>query len=315
MISAADRVPRGRMEMLDAGEIGPKIERSMPLSPPGYGSAVLPKTASLELIKPAPLISKQPERLLIKQLDMGSAKIDLGSGYSVSVDDHDRMVVVENAILGSRTVIFGDGRIETPTGEPLQFWGTTSLTFGEDAKLTLQTKADPMNKGSYILDRLTLTNGNRAAIITGLGDNIEGKLKIKTAGGYATDERVRDGFTIGENNECIAWEGEYGDPLTQELMNATAVGGDYGPGSRRLSVAELRPLINLFLLSAFSIAESMFRTQSTLSAESFSRLQDALSDDNRDAERSSERNRLDRMIADQVRFQHSQIQRGIFLRP
>ncbi len=282
--------------------VEPAIVRSQPLAGPGYGSAVLPSQASLELVNKGPIT----DRLLIKKLDLGSAQIDLGDGYSVSLNDRDRMVVVENALIGSRTVIFGDGRIETPTGEPLQFWGTTSLSFGNDAKLTLETIADPETQGAFKLDRLTLTNGNKAAIITGLTDTIEGDISIKTASGYATDERIRDGFMLEEEADGSGWLDESGDAITQALLNATAIGGEYAPGSTALSRGEWHALISRFFFTTLSFN---FLSQSL--SQSLSRAQNSYSDQSHDDRRSSDRMRMDRMAAEQVRYYQAHAQRRL----
>jgi hypothetical protein len=298
MISAIRPNASNAIELRGEDIARPAIERSSPLALPGKGIASLPPQASVTLAKQG----LKPDSLLIDRVNMGAAQIELGGGYRVSIDDRDRTVVVDNAALGSRTTIFGDGRIETPDGKPLQFWGTTSLRFGDDVKLTLQTVADPEAQGSFRLDKLIVTNGDKAAIISGIADNKEEQLAIKTAAGYTTDERFRDGFTLEEGKGGI-WRDENGRLLNQKRLDATAVGGEYGPGSQLMSLGEISLVISRFLLTSFSNA---FLSQSV------NRSQDWSSHQTADDRKSAERNHSDRLAAERIAIdQQSQLDQSL----
>jgi hypothetical protein len=286
MISAVRPSTSAAVDLRSEDFARPAIERSSPLALPGRGIAALPQQASVKLVSQG----LKPDSLLIDRVDMGAAQIELGGGYRVSIDDRDRTVHVENANLGSRTTIFGDGRIETPDGKSLQFWGTTSLRFGNDVKLTLQTVADPTIDGSYRLDKLILSNADKAAIISGIADVKEEQLAIKTAGGYDTDERFRDGFTLEEGKGGI-WRDENGRQVSQKHLDATAVGGEYGPGSKLMSLGEISLMISRFLLTSLS---TLFVSQS------LSRSFDWSSHRSSDDQRNAERQRTDRLVAERI---------------
>jgi Domain of Unknown Function (DUF1521) len=278
----------------------PAIERTSPLASPGHGTAILPAEAQLTLTSSGP----SADFLAIERTKIGNVQIDLGDGYRLGIDDHKQSVVLDNNISGARTVIFGDARIETPDGDPLQFWGTTSLTFGDDAKLTLQTIADPEEQGAYRLDKITITNGNKAAIITGLADDATDNLSIKTAGGYATDEKIRDGFILEEKADGFGWQDEGGEDITQDLLNATAVGAAYGPGSKALSLGELSVMVSRFLQSVISFGNIV----NSFSSRKQEMPRDTISDDRR----SEDRSRLERLLAEQAQIKFQQIQDDLY---
>lgn len=214
------------------------------LAPVGTGSALLPQNADLAFVG-----ASKADSFAIRQVAMGSAQIELGEGYSLFVNDRDRQLVLENVASASKTTIFGDARIGTATSEPLQFWGTTTLAFGNDGKITLETSEAADQPGSFLLERIAVSNGPRAVVITGVADEKVDKLTIQQSNGYDLDYETRDGFVLEQAGDGSGWVTEYGDTLTQALLDDTAVGAIFGPGSSMLSLGEFSALISNYLLS------------------------------------------------------------------
>jgi Domain of Unknown Function (DUF1521) len=214
------------------------------LAPVGAGTAMLPQNAEMEFISPG-----TADSFAIRRMSLGSAQIELGDGYHLFVNDLDRQLVLENTAISSRTVIFGDARIETASGEALQFWGTTTFAFGNDGKITLETAEAADQAGSFLLERIAVSNGPRAVVITGVADEAVDTLTFQHNDGYELDSDTRDGFVLEQADDGAAWVTEYGDAVTQALLDDTAVGGAFGPGSNMFSLSEVSTLISSFLSS------------------------------------------------------------------
>ncbi len=268
-----------------------------PLAPAGTGRAVLPHQVELSFVD-----AGKADRFAVKQVAMGSALIELGDGYRLSVDDRDRQLVLENTASTSRTVIFGDARIKTASGEALQFWGTTTFAFGNDGKITLETAEAKDLPGCFMLERIAVSNGPRAVVITGMADEKVDALKIKHCNGYDLDAETRDGFVLEQASDGEGWLTEYGEAVTQALLDQTAVGADFGPGSAMLSLGEFSALISSFLssfLSSFTTAWASDRL-----------MQDSHQDNSRQA---SERKSIERHWIEKLIFEQS-FQRHLHLR-
>jgi hypothetical protein len=245
MISSVLVQPTGFIPQDLTGVAAITVNRVNALAPVGTGRAVLPQSADLSFVD-----AGKADSFVVRQLTLDSAEIELGEGYCLSVNDRDRQLVLENTANNSRTVIFGDARIETASGEALQFWGTTTFAFGNDGKITLETAEAADQPGSFLLERIAVSNGPRAVIITEVADEEVNTLTIEHSDGYDLDCETRDGFVLEQASDGVSWVTEYGEAVIQELLDETAVGAAFGPGSSLLSLGEFSSLIASFLSSS-----------------------------------------------------------------
>jgi hypothetical protein len=289
MISAVLTQPAGLLPQDFAADGGITVTSVNALAPIGMGRASLPQNAELAFSGPV-----RTEGFVIERVAMDRALIDLGDGYSLFVSDRDRQLVLENAASSSRTIIFGDARIKTASGENLQFWGTTTLAFGLDGKITLETAEAADQPGSFLLERIAVSNGTRAVVITGVADEAVDALTIERGDGFDVDYDTRDGFVLEQASDGTGWLTEFGDAATQDLLNETAVGGTYGPGSGVLSLSEFSSLISCYL-SSMGSSSWHWSTHSRLN-------QDPQHDHHR---QSSDRKNIERLMIEKLIFEQS----------
>jgi hypothetical protein len=182
--------------------------------------------------------------------------------------------------------------IPTPT-PTFQFWGTTSFIFGNDQKITLDTIPSADSSGAYQLDRITVTSGSNGVVINGVADEASGQLDVKAANGYDIDEETRDGLTLEECADGRGWQDEDGIALSQLVLDATAVGADYGPGSTFMSMGEIGAMLGRIISYGFmnAMMTSIAATRNTM---------DLTTDVRSDTEKSSDRRRVERLVVDQI---------------
>jgi hypothetical protein len=182
-----------------------------------------------------------------------------------------------------------------PPAEPVnwfQFWGTTSFAFGDDGMITLQTKPVGDALGSYMLDTVTVTNGDRGVVITGVADEGVGNVKFdQSTPGVDLEDAVRDGLCIIENPQGNGWIGADDEVFDQQLLDQTAVGGDYAPGSDCLSAPEVRKVVMMSISNMQMSLQMGFVVSKTISD---------LSEGMRDNTHSTERRRGEQVLLDHV---------------
>jgi Domain of Unknown Function (DUF1521) len=298
MISSVSALPAAFPSQDPSADAGIIVTSVNALAPVGTGTAVLPQNAELEFISPG-----TADSFAIRRISLGSAQIEVGEGYSLFVNDLDRQLVLENTAISSRTVIFGDARIETASGEALQFWGTTTFAFGTDGKITLETAETADQAGSFLLERIAVSNGPRAVVITGVADEAVDTLTFQNGDGYDADHETRDGFVLEQADDGASWQTEYGDAVTQALLDETAVGGAFGPGSNLLSLGEFSAVISSFL-SAIGLSYSNSFMTSILLPETHN-------DNNRQSsdQKSIERRSIEKLIFEQSFQRHLNLHR------
>jgi Domain of Unknown Function (DUF1521) len=200
--------------------------------------------------------------------------------------------------------------VETPAAivaPPLdlwQFWGTTSFVFGDDQKITLETAPRADGSSGHWLDRITVTSNTNGVVINGVADETTGDIKIEAVDGYTADEETRDGLTLEEQPDSSGWQDEDGVALDQAVLDATALGADFGPGSTLMSRSEITTVLNRIFAYGFvsSLMSSMSVVQSRL---------DPPSDIRNDLEKSSDRRRVERFVVEQILAQQASEARRI----
>lgn len=234
----------------DALPLIASVTLSNPLTGPAAAQAALPGSADVTLhvvpVDPLPVILG-PEVFKVNAVTVNGVTIDLSDGYALSVDTRDAAVFVTNAVTSERLRIWGTAEIQLAGADTARFWGTTSVILGNGAKITLETAADAVLDDVFRLDRLTVTQDDRALVITGVSSDQPGDLVLnESRDGYAIDDATRDGLTLIENTN--GWTDEYGNAVTPGTLAQTAPDAPYGPGSTLLSLGEVWTAVRRFIV-------------------------------------------------------------------
>jgi Domain of Unknown Function (DUF1521) len=235
-----------------------------PIVAPVMSAAALPDTVDVVLYD-KPNVSGVGGFTITGQ-SIGGITFDLTDGYWMSIDERESAIYVASDSTKESIRIWGAAEIQLDGAKAARFWGTTSVILGNGAKITLETIPDTKAADIFRLDRLTVTLEERAMVITGVSSDVGGDLAVKQSNdGHNTDEDTRDGLVL-ERDTLTGWADEYGVAVTQELLDATAVGGAFGPGSDLMSLDEFRTLISRFM--AWGMISSMISLSSrTLSSD------------------------------------------------
>lgn len=168
-----------------------------------------------------------------------TAKIDLGDGYKLEINEKNSEMTIFNEKTGERTRIWGDPHVEIDGKQAYDFWGTTTFTLENGTKLTINTEQFAGNPNMYVASQVVITKGDNAIVVDGISQNKLGDLSVTMSNdGKAIDAEHRDGFTLHENKTGAGWRTEDGNVATQKDLDATRIGGEYGPGSTKPSQAE-----------------------------------------------------------------------------
>jgi hypothetical protein len=221
-----------------------------PIAAPADSIAALPTNADVAIfVAPAgglPAISGEPA-FEVKAITIGGVVFDLGEGYSLAIDEAQSAVFVANAETGESMLVWGAAQLSLDGGDGARFWGTTSVELGNGTRITMETIADAAIADLFRLEKLTVTRDDRAMVITGIAETTLGDLAVvQSLDGAAIDAATRDGLTI-VTDLTGSWTDEYGNAVTQAVLDQTARGSRYGPGKRTLSLGEVSSAIASFV--------------------------------------------------------------------
>ncbi len=178
-----------------------------------------------------------------------TAKIDLGDGYRLEIDERSSQIMILNDKTGEKTRIWGDPHVEIDGKHAYDFWGTTTFTLENGTKITINTEQWGGNPNAYVASQLVITKGDNAIIVDGVSQNKLGDLSVSMSNnGEMIDAVTRDGYTLHENATGGGWRTEAGTVATQADLMATAVGREYGPGSDAASMGEVGEFLGSFLM-------------------------------------------------------------------
>jgi hypothetical protein len=199
---------------------------------------------------PGPIICPEPKAQWTAKMDSANtAKIDLGDGNKLEIDERSSQITIINEKTGERTRIWGDPHVEIDGKQAYDFWGTTTFTLENGTKITINTEQWGGNPNAYVASQVVITKGDNAIIVDGVSQNQIGDLSVTMSqNGQAIDDATRDGFTLHENASGSGWRTELGNIATQNDLNATAKGREYGPGSDTPSLGEIGNFLGDFLL-------------------------------------------------------------------
>lgn len=176
-----------------------------------------------------------------------TAKVDLGDGYRLEIDERNSQMTIFNEKTGESTKIWGDPHVDVNGKRQFDFYGTTTFQLDNGSKITINTEPYAKNPNEYLASQVVVTKGDNAVVIDGISQNQIGDLSVNVStNGYALDAATRDGFTVHE--AAGGWQTELGTKVTQADANLTKPGQIYGPGSQMPSLAEASQMIESFLL-------------------------------------------------------------------
>ena len=176
-----------------------------------------------------------------------TAKVDLGDGYHLQIDERNSEMTIVNDKTGQSTRVWGDPHVDVNGQHKFDFYGTTTFTLANGTKITINTEQGKGNPNVYFASQVVVTKGSNAVVIDGISQQTMGDLAVTVSNnGFALDAANRDGFTVLENDK--GWETELGQDVTQAQADITRPGALYGPGSDAMSLAEAGTAIGNFLL-------------------------------------------------------------------
>ncbi len=175
-----------------------------------------------------------------------TAKIDLGDGYRLEIDERNSEMTIFNETTGESTRIWGDPHVDVNGDHKFDFYGTTTFELANGTKITINTEPFAGNANAYVSSQVVVTRGSNAVVIDGISQNQIGDLSVSVSNnGYAIDAAHRDGFTVLEQSG--GWQTELGQTVTQAEADITRPGQLYGPGSDAMSLGEAGTAIGSFL--------------------------------------------------------------------
>lgn len=124
--------------------------------------------------------------------------------YRITAGD-DNQVLIQNKNTGEQYRIWGDPHVEIDGKQAFDFWGQTTFVLDDGTKVTIETT--PWNEGkngATIASKVTITDGEYTAEISGVDTNTRGDLEFREFHGvHATVHELatRDGNVLYENDK------------------------------------------------------------------------------------------------------------------
>ena len=128
----------------------------------------------------------------------GGKAVFENDNYRISAGDNNE-VTIFNKNTGESYRVWGDPHVDVDGKHTFDFWGTTTFNLNDGTKLTFETV--PAGNNMTLASKLTITNGDYGAKISGIDTNTTGDLKVEEANGWGRtlDQYTADGNTLLEN--------------------------------------------------------------------------------------------------------------------
>ncbi|MCC8938837.1 DUF1521 domain-containing protein [Bradyrhizobium sp. Arg68] len=212
---------------IDAGEQGRAPGNYQYASPaPAFATPVFfvpppPPPLAMVPVAQAPEQSSQPAPVWSHEVKDGKATINLGDKYTITAVEKNGTWTVRNNQTGHVTKIHGDPHVDANGDGKDDFDFKKGMTFQLDDGTKITVDTVDFGKGKTISSKLTITNGDNAMVVEGLGDDKDGKNNLKVTqsnAGRTLDLLTSDGAqTIHETNQ--GWVDNSGRTVTQSVID------------------------------------------------------------------------------------------------
>lgn len=189
--------------------------------PPPPPSLVMVPVAVAQTQAQSPQPTSQPAPVWSHEVKDGKATINLGDKYTITADEKDGTWTVRNNQTGHVSKIHGDPHVDANGDGKDDFDFKKGMTFQLDDGTKITVDTVDYGKGKTISSKLTITNGDNAMVVEGLGDDKDGKNNLKVTqsnAGRTLDQLTSDGAqTIHEQNQ--GWVDNSGRTVTQAVID------------------------------------------------------------------------------------------------
>ncbi|WGD51301.1 DUF1521 domain-containing protein [Bradyrhizobium sp. CB1650] len=216
---------------IDAGEEG-RGPRNY-----AYASAAPASTAPVFFVPPpppplamvpvavaqAPMQSSQPAPVWSHEVRDGVAEIKLGDKYSILVAENDGTVLIRNNQTGKVTAIKGDPHVDADGDGKIDFDFKKNMTLQLDDGTKITVDTVDIGKGKTMASKLTITNGDNAMVVEGLGDRFDGKNNLRVTqsnAGRTLDQLTSDGAQTIYEKPGSGWVDRSGREVNQAIIDS-----------------------------------------------------------------------------------------------
>jgi hypothetical protein len=154
----------------------------------------------------------------------GQADINLGDGNSLRFDKSNSQMQIVDA-QGNTTTVWGDPHL-TENGQQIgTFYGPMTFQLQDGTKITVDTQAGTEGTGVTYADKVTITRGSNAVVVSGLDQQSAAPLSVTSSqAGYALDALTPDGLTVEQAGGGQWTNSLTGQAVSQADLNLTRSG-------------------------------------------------------------------------------------------
>jgi len=197
----------------------------------------------------------------------GGQAVFENDNYRITAGDNDA-VTIQNKHTGESYDVWGDPHVNVDGKPAFDFHGTTTLSLEDGTKVTLETTPTTNNDGGTQTSRVTITNGDYGAQISGVDSKKTGDLNINETEGWGgmLDAVVDDGVVLQENPAGQGFLGVDQDGKIQRVDQTYINAAELRNAGEHLSPLEkafnaLSSLISIYVSGHFGGGQQPVATQ------------------------------------------------------
>ncbi|WP_284178527.1 DUF1521 domain-containing protein [Rhabdaerophilum sp. SD176] len=172
-------------------------------------------------------VMDKPAEWTVSEVKDGKAEIKLGDRYTIALDENGSRWILTDNCDQSQTRVWGDPHVDVGNDgkNDWDFKKDATFQLEDGTKITVGTTPWG-NSGQTLSSSLTITNGDNAIQVSGLGWDSDGKNNLKVEQSYdgkALDAKTPDGaFTAQESGKGWTIDGKTADQATVNAKEAAA---------------------------------------------------------------------------------------------